>query len=1129
MYRKKSYFWQIIIVGLLLLLPCVVSLSIPNPPTAIQFKRFQENRARTEIREAATNGLISALRQAQNVINEKKIGEIEPVLQNVQSHYEKWQANTAQEREWILRTGLPVVALERHDNATAQLDAKLQSLMQTLEQLRDSAKAGPVGALQGKPFTDAQRIFADLIQDPKELELKNPTPFRASPNEKVFTKQARPQLAASSSSIPIPLTTTDSPTPGDLQETEEVQFTTAITNLATSLNNDALEIFQYVQNQIDFIPYYGSKKGADNTLLEKAGNDADVASLLIALLRVSNIPSRYVEGKIQLTPQQTMEWLGVNDPWTAVQVIANGLIPHEVFVDASDPTTIVFVQMEHIWVEAYVPYGNYRGLGGDQSNKIWVPLDPSWKKYFYTQNVNIPDDMGFDIDAFYNNYLSGVQADTPLTTYRNQLTSYLSTAYPNLSYNDILTRQYRLEETFDFLPNTLPYEVVEISDTPSALPTELRHQLRIKIADDQTTFLDTTLEVLDVANQQVVLSAVAATTDDQTIIDAHGGIYQTPPDQVNLKPVVRINGQEITSGSAYGMGLAKTLSLDFLMPKKVNGVLNLVEKEHVEKNTILGNDEGIAINTDRIVLPELREQTPSTEFVNGQKLYRSALNYLEGLESSQEEIGKTFGATFTNTATRAIVFNGIDVVMVDGIPQTFTWKGLRIDASANIRYHSHFGDVDSHKKEFLMIWGLDGSFAEATLFEDDYAIEAMSTVKGLTLINEGTISGVTVQTISSGNQADIENLNVSENTKVVFRDAVNQGKIVYTPDQQFTYLNWTGLVYIVLDPVVGDGGYIIGEGLNGGYTVADWLDNWVYLWQTRIVSTIEAIINLSKPIYTLGEKIIYDIVYKLFLEGNPDPIVEFTEEAEVDSEELGEGIHEIESGYGTDAQVVVEVKEKPNPLNIKWADNGGVPFNHRSRAGESIEMIVMHYTLGGSASSARNALGSRGLSSHYVIETDGTIYQLVKDEFSAFHAGIKNDLVRDRIIKANDRGIGIEIVNWGWLTREGDNYKTHYGSPYDPDVWGEPIQTPPWQPNPGLLAYEYWHPYTEKQYEKLKALIDELSTRHGIQKITFAPSPIIYVVDPYDLENFNGVIGHSAISEQKWDPGPHLDWDRLLK
>ena len=33
-----------------------------------------------------------------------------------------------------------------------------------------------------------------------------------------------------------------------------------------------------------------------------------------------------------------------------------------------------------------------------------------------------------------------------------------------------------------------------------------------------------------------------------------------------------------------------------------------------------------------------------------------------------------------------------------------------------------------------------------------------------------------------------------------------------------TYQNWIGLVYINLDPIEGDGGYIIGEGLNGGYT-----------------------------------------------------------------------------------------------------------------------------------------------------------------------------------------------------------------------------------------------------------------------------------------------------------------------
>lgn len=74
------------------------------------------------------------------------------------------------------------------------------------------------------------------------------------------------------------------------------EITPEIQALADALLHDQDRIFEWVRGHIAFKLYYGVKKGAALTLLEESGNDADTCALLVALLRASGIPARYVWG-----------------------------------------------------------------------------------------------------------------------------------------------------------------------------------------------------------------------------------------------------------------------------------------------------------------------------------------------------------------------------------------------------------------------------------------------------------------------------------------------------------------------------------------------------------------------------------------------------------------------------------------------------------------------------------------------------------------------------------------------------------------------------------------------------------------------------------------------------------------
>lgn len=85
--------------------------------------------------------------------------------------------------------------------------------------------------------------------------------------------------------------------------------------------------------------------------------------------------------------------------------------------------------------------------------------------------------------------------------------------------------------------------------------------------------------------------------------------------------------------------------------------------------------------------------------------------------------------------------------------------------------------------------------------------------------------------------------------------------------------------------------------------------------------------------------------------------------------------------------------------------------------GIPIDMLILHYTGMQSAQAAIDRLRDpvARVSSHYVVDEDGTVWRLVAEEQRAWHAGVSHWRGHSVL---NDRSIGIEIVNpgheWGY-------------------------------------------------------------------------------------------------------------------
>jgi hypothetical protein len=72
----------------------------------------------------------------------------------------------------------------------------------------------------------------------------------------------------------------------------------SITDIADALSYDVEAIFRFVTDRVRYEPYSGVLRGARGTLAARAGNSADQASLLAALLEASYIPYRFAVGRL---------------------------------------------------------------------------------------------------------------------------------------------------------------------------------------------------------------------------------------------------------------------------------------------------------------------------------------------------------------------------------------------------------------------------------------------------------------------------------------------------------------------------------------------------------------------------------------------------------------------------------------------------------------------------------------------------------------------------------------------------------------------------------------------------------------------------------------------------------------
>jgi N-acetylmuramoyl-L-alanine amidase len=311
----------------------------------------------------------------------------------------------------------------------------------------------------------------------------------------------------------------------------------------------------------------------------------------------------------------------------------------------------------------------------------------------------------------------------------------------------------------------------------------------------------------------------------------------------------------------------------------------------------------------------------------------------------------------------------------------------------------------------------------------------------------------------------------------------------------------------------------------------------------------------ASPLPRLGDEIM--VCGKLFHTGAP--VVLWTDPGGYDAYRTDRRFAPYDQADWEATKDKVKAIRSPNRYDLRYTS----PANAHSVAGDNfvltedelqraragwdfddlrnrIDQFVYHYDVAGTSRNCFMILHDlRGLSVHFMLDLDGTIYQTLDLKERAWHA-----------TTSNTRSVGIEIANMGAYTTRANNPLAEW---YVKDASGHTVIHLPARYGDGglrdksqilrpardeiisgLVQGNTYHQYdlTPRQYNSLIKLTATLCTLFPNMKCDYPrdkDGKLIPVKLSDDvLTNYQGLLGHYHVQKDKQNPGPAFQWDAVV-
>lgn len=571
-----------------------------------------------------------------------------------------------------------------------------------------------------------------------------------------------------------------------------------IAALAESLGRAPGRIFRFVHDTIDYEPQWGADAPPLGTLWEGRGTSWEQAWLLQDLLVAAGVDARLEWGEVEISPAMLQDLTGVEDLFRAGDLLTTGGIAVVLQVQAGH---VVAARLPHVWVKAWLDYAPNRGATPGTGD-TWIRMDPTLKRFDEAYGARVDDAVSFALGP----YLQSGTEVTPRATYEQALTTYATDQ--NLgTVEDLKPRRAVTADAFPFVPGTLRARIVSVAGEAQAIPEGMQQRLSVEVlAGDGVSLLTWSAAAPQLWGRRLEIAWPGASASDQATLDLYGGVFATPPYEVDLKPSVRLDGVEVAAGTEVGSAEDVELRATITPPNGVQtfAVWEMFAGEHGVLSLAFGDIPQQVV--DRFA----QQQATATHFADAEAwgLARAAATYLHALAGDYRHLAalRWHRQAILGAAVLAVQRGAVSTAS-DGTPVTFAEGPLSIDVGAMpLALVPAQGPLVSTVPS-LELLGSQGSVREGEALATAFGGEHVTAVGFLT---RAAREGQTLTRIDGTNlDAALAAAELSAEAEGTIRFGVGQGLIAWIPRTQIEIGGWQTTGYVMENPASGAGAYLV--------------------------------------------------------------------------------------------------------------------------------------------------------------------------------------------------------------------------------------------------------------------------------------------------------------------------------
>lgn len=747
-------------------------------------------------------------------------------------------------KDHLTQNNLAPVIFDRHEAAVEQYKAKHAELVGLLDGLLASRSLQEQDASLeslNSWLKENQTQKAHQQEDFDNLPFNSPSPEVREPDlnyTALYERVVTPQLLASTS---FDSSMVDSSV-SDLAETIDAPHTDAIKDLAAELNNDPIAIYDWVYNNIKFIPSYGSIQGAEYTLKLRQGNAMDTSSLLIALLRSSNIHARYAYGTVEVPIEKVMNWVGgVNSPEAAANLMGQGGIPSTMMISGGE---VISLRFEHTWVETFVDFEPSRGLKNIEADS-WIPLDASFKQYEFNTKKDFASQLSITPEeakgALLANSTSNEQEGwiqgVDLIAFESLISSAsldLKLAVEQGGDKALLQDFYGAKDTqiipYGPLSSALPYKLLAQTESFNEVPDQLRHKFIFKLTSPSGDDIDVEKATVELAGKKIALNFVPETAEDKEVIRSYFPEGNTtnkslPAYLIKMYAKLSINDIVVDQAHGYTMGMQTTSTMGTWSPS--HGWRKSNNNPTVGETHVISVDlQGVSVSQSLSLADKMKKRQSEADVLksiwaeenNSDLLYATILSYfqtnnfydkVDGYNSDIINYRSPSYGVFQTLATASYWFD---------VPREIKLTGLVMDVDNISTTSTHSKNDKAKVNAFRSAAGSRMSLLENVIPEHVFSTgtvkkRGISTTQAFIYALE---EGQKLFTLTQANSAQLENITLNSLAKNEIYFALLTGKTVTVHEKPLNVSGWVGSGYLITDEWTGSAAYKIAGGFNGG-------------------------------------------------------------------------------------------------------------------------------------------------------------------------------------------------------------------------------------------------------------------------------------------------------------------------